>query len=92
VIANLVRLSEVDPDTVRPGWVALLVVLALAVATFLLWRNMGKQLKKINFDEDRTAAPPEPGQQTDTGGDVSPDTEADHKPRGDRPDRGNSAE
>jgi hypothetical protein len=42
--------TEIDPNTVRPGWVALLIVLALGGATVLLWRNMGKQLKKIDFD------------------------------------------
>lgn len=43
--------AEIDPNTVRPGWVALLIVLALGAATVLLWRNMGKQLKKIDFDQ-----------------------------------------
>jgi hypothetical protein len=47
-------LTEIDPNTVRPGWVALLIVLGLAVATFLLWRNMGKQMRKIDFDETFT--------------------------------------
>jgi hypothetical protein len=42
---------EVDPNSVRPGWVALLIVLALGAATVLLWRNMGKQLKRIDFGE-----------------------------------------
>ncbi len=40
----------------RPGWVALLIVLALGAATVLLWRNMGKQLKKIDFDGDDDGA------------------------------------
>jgi hypothetical protein len=54
-------MAEIDPNTVRPGWVALLIVLALGAATVLLWRNMGKQLKKIDFDPpDGAAAPPEP--------------------------------
>jgi cytoskeletal protein RodZ len=60
--------GEIDPNTVRPGWVALLIVLALVAATFLLWRNMGKQLKKIDFDptdgqqsrEDASADGPAP--------------------------------
>ncbi|TDD50273.1 hypothetical protein E1263_31040 [Kribbella antibiotica] len=42
---------EIDPNSVRPGWVALLIVLALGAATVLLWRNMSKQLKKIKFDD-----------------------------------------
>lgn len=50
-------LADVDPNSVRPGWVALLVVLGLAVATFLLWRNMGKQMRKIDFDETLTGEP-----------------------------------
>jgi hypothetical protein len=54
-------MAEIDPNTVRPGWVALLIVLALGAATVLLWRNMGKQLKKIDFDpSDGAGAPPEP--------------------------------
>ena len=47
--------TEIDPNSVRPGWVALLIVLALGAATFLLWRNMAKQLKKIDFDPDAGA-------------------------------------
>lgn len=47
--------AEIDPNSVRPGWVALLIVLALGAATFLLWRNMAKQMKRINFDPDAGA-------------------------------------
>lgn len=47
--------TEIDPNSVRPGWVALLIVLALGAATVLLWRNMAKQLKRIDFDPDAGA-------------------------------------
>jgi len=50
-------LAALDPDTVKPGALGLLVVLALAVATALLLRSFTRQLKKIDFDEDPTAPP-----------------------------------
>jgi hypothetical protein len=53
-------MTEIDPNSVRPGWVALLIVLALGAATVLLWRNMGKQLKKIDFDTADGAQDPAP--------------------------------
>ena len=63
---------EIDPNSVRPGWVALLIVLALGAATVLLWRNMGKQLKKIDFDgENDSADGPAP-----SGGPASTDSSA----------------
>ncbi|ADB34619.1 conserved hypothetical protein [Kribbella flavida DSM 17836] len=43
-------MGEIDPNTVKPGWIALLIVLALGAATVLLWRSMAKQLKRIDFD------------------------------------------
>jgi hypothetical protein len=61
----VVRLGDVDPGSVRPGWIALLIVLGLAVATFLLWRNMGKQIRKIDFDEEPDADRSGPGERTD---------------------------
>jgi hypothetical protein len=64
--------TEIDPNSVRPGWVALLIVLALGAATVLLWRNMGKQLKKINFEPDdgvRDRAPSDVPPTTDSSAD-----------------------
>ena len=52
---GLARLTGVDeapaPSEVKPGWVALVIVLVLCVVTALLWLNMRKQLGKINFEE-----------------------------------------
>ena len=39
---------------VKPGWVALVIVLVLCVVTVLLWLNMRKQLGKIRFEEQET--------------------------------------
>ena len=41
-------LAAYDPNDVRPGWIALVLVVALAVATYLLWRSMNKQLRRID--------------------------------------------
>ena len=52
---GVARLAEIDeapaPSEIKPGWVALVIVLTLCVATTLLWLNMRKQLKKIDFQE-----------------------------------------
>ena len=54
-----------DPNDVKPGWIALLIVLALAVATFLLWRSMNTQLGRIKVPKrgevraDETTAGPD---------------------------------
>ena len=54
------RIDDVPrPEEVGPGWIAAVVMLGLVIATLLLWRNMRKQLKKIDFDEADSDAPPE---------------------------------
>ena len=79
--------TEIDPNSVKPGWVALLIVLALGAATVLLWRNMGKQLKKIDFDPDAGArdqapsdVPPTTDSSADQAGAAGPQTD---QPRSD---------
>jgi hypothetical protein len=74
--------TEIDPNSVRPGWVALLIVLALGAATVLLWRNMGKQLKRIDFDPDAGArdrapsdVPPTTDSSADPDGGAAPTTD-----------------
>jgi ABC-type nickel/cobalt efflux system permease component RcnA len=44
----------VDPAKVKPGWLALVIVLLLCLATFLLWRSMNRQLRKVDFDDGST--------------------------------------
>jgi hypothetical protein len=41
----------VDPAKVKPGWLALVIILLMGLATYLLWRSMNRQLKKVNFDD-----------------------------------------
>jgi hypothetical protein len=64
--------AEIDPNSVRPGWVALLIVLALGAATVLLMRNMGKQLKKIDFDDDSADGPARSGGPASTDSSAAP--------------------
>ncbi|MFD3403622.1 hypothetical protein ACFWUU_23260 [Kribbella sp. NPDC058693] len=72
--------AEIDPNTVKPGWVALLIVLALGAATVLLWRNMGKQLKRIDVphagadDPAPSGDPATPESSPSPDGDVPPTT------------------
>ena len=72
--------AEIDPNVVKPGWVALLIVLALGAATVLLWRNMAKQLKRIDVDRAGaddpapSAGPASPADSQSPAGDAEPKT------------------
>jgi hypothetical protein len=59
----------VDPQAVTPGLLGLVIFVALAVATFFLWRSMNKQLKRIDFDDGSgdSAAAPEDSEGTAAG-------------------------
>jgi hypothetical protein len=63
VLAGPVVLAIQD-QKVSPGVLGFLVVASLGVATWLLIRSMGRQIKKIDFSEDaidlERPAPPEP--------------------------------
>ncbi len=76
-----------DPDKLGPGWIAFVLVLALVVATYLLWRSMNKQLRNIDVPTeaelrdghleppDKPAAPPAGKQPSaDPDGDSRPTT------------------
>jgi hypothetical protein len=55
---------ELDPNTVKPGWTALIVILLLAVAMVFLFLSMRKQFRKISIPRQETdeqpATPTEP--------------------------------
>lgn len=47
-------LLAAEPDSsgwVGPGLLGFIVIVLLGLATFLLWRNMNKQLGKVDFDD-----------------------------------------
>lgn len=43
--------AEPLPENVRPGWIALVIVLAMGVALALLMWSMVRQFRKVDFDE-----------------------------------------
>jgi type VI protein secretion system component VasK len=52
--------DEPQPEDVKPGWIALGLVVALFAVTWLLWGSMRKQIGRISFgdsEEDRRDAP-----------------------------------
>ncbi|WP_410170131.1 hypothetical protein [Actinacidiphila bryophytorum] len=51
----LVSLAEVNQDKVTPGLLGFVIFAAIAFGLWMLMKNMGKQMKKIDFEE---SAPP----------------------------------
>jgi hypothetical protein len=49
--AVVTRVAAPDPEDVKPGGLALVIVLLMGLATYLLWRSMNRQLKKVDFDD-----------------------------------------
>ncbi len=45
-------LLDVDPNLVKPGWTAFLVVILLGIAMVFLYLSMRKQFRKIRTLED----------------------------------------
>ncbi len=61
---------ELDPNTVRPGWTALIVVIVLALIMVGLFVSMMRQMKKIKVEPTEVepsepAADPDPPQDSD---------------------------
>ena len=48
-------LLDVDPNVVKPGWTAFVVVLLLGIAMVFLYLSMRKQFRKIRVPEDEPA-------------------------------------
>ena len=58
---------DVDPSTVRPGWIAFVVVLLLAIALVFLFFSMRRQFRKINIVDPEE--PSQPGAASTSGRD-----------------------
>ncbi|HZL74488.1 MAG TPA: hypothetical protein VFB83_03850 [Propionibacteriaceae bacterium] len=48
-------LLDVDPNVVKPGWTAFIVVLLLGIAMVFLYLSMRKQFRKIRALEDEAS-------------------------------------
>ncbi|WP_433892058.1 hypothetical protein [Streptomyces sp. CA-111067] len=48
---QVVPLAELNNDKVTPGLLGFVIFAALALGLWLLMKNMGKQMKKIDFEE-----------------------------------------
>jgi len=54
---NPAPVRELDPNSVTPGLLGFLVVFALALVTYLLFRNLSGRLRRMRFrEEERLAA------------------------------------
>ncbi len=56
-------LLTVDEDTVKPGLLGFVVVMAMAVALYFLLRSMAKHLRRV--DVDRESGPDTPAEPKD---------------------------
>jgi hypothetical protein len=58
---------EVDPSVARPGWIAFVVILLLAIALVFLFFSMRRQFRKINVGDSQE--PSQPGTAATPGSD-----------------------
>ncbi len=66
-----------DQNNIKPGWIALVLVLLLALATFLLWRSMNTQLGRIRVPHKADLRPQAQVDDSDPAG-TDPRSPADH--------------
>ena len=50
---------EVDPSVARPGWIAFVVILLLAIALVFLFFSMRRQFRKINVGDSQETSQPD---------------------------------
>jgi hypothetical protein len=51
-LAATVLIADRDSSQwVGPGLLGFIVIVGLCVGTYLLWRNMNKQIRKVDFDD-----------------------------------------
>ena len=82
----LVVAAAPPEDKVQPGWLGFFVVLGLGIVTFLLWRSMNKQLKRVNFEASPTdSADDEAGKGDGVGTAAAPESENDVDENQDKP-------
>ncbi|WP_406285801.1 hypothetical protein [Embleya sp. NBC_00896] len=55
----------VEESKVSPGLLGFLVVAGLAIATWFLLKSMNKQLKRVDFEEDRKSTGAESARDAD---------------------------
>jgi hypothetical protein len=58
--AGLVQLADLDENKVTPGLLGFIVFALIGGATWLLMKNMNKQLKKIDVEPASKASAPAP--------------------------------
>ncbi|GAB3422690.1 hypothetical protein [Flindersiella endophytica] len=76
-LAATVLIADRDSSQwVGPGLLGFVVIVALCAGTYLLWRNMNKQIKKVDFDD---GSKPEAAEAADAPG------AAEVKENGDQP-------
>jgi ABC-type nickel/cobalt efflux system permease component RcnA len=80
--AMVTRFAAPAAEDVKPGGLALVIVLLMGLATYLLWRSMNRQLKKVDFDDGSAPREAEP----ETGTEQQVDRESrDHRENGEQP-------
>lgn len=58
--------AELDDNKVTPGLLGFVIFAVMAVGLYMLMKNMGKQMKKIDFEERKPAVPaPAKGEPSD---------------------------